>query len=487
MSAAPHPVQSLVRQVRALQGGRLGVPDLLEEVLARTQDLAPALKCYITLADAGALRAEAAALQRELDAGRRRGPLHGVPIGIKDIIETRGLRTTGGSAALDDWIPERDATAVRKLREAGALIIGKHNTHEFAFGITTDNERFGQCLNPWSSAHVPGGSSGGSGAAVGAGLCIAALGTDTGSSIRRPAAFCGAVGLKPRYGRVSRQGAMLLSWSCDHLGPLAASVFDAVAMLDAIAGPDAADPATRQETWAPLLPSLGDAHGLGTAAIPRRWIESCCEPGVLARFEEACRIAGQAGLTLVDVDPPFRDEVAPALRTISVAEARVAHEQRFAERGERYSDELKMLIRLGGYIPAHVYIKSQQLRQRLRQWMAQCFQSADLLLTPAIPSVAPRIKPRGAAPPGAAPADPVTPGPADSPALMHDVSGLFCSFGSMGGLESISIPMGLSAGLPCGLLLTGPGRHERALLRLAADLERRLPPLPAPPGVKHTA
>lgn len=488
MSAAHHPVQHLVAQVRALQRGKLRVPDLLEAVLERTAAVAPGLKCYITLADAGALRQEALALQREADAGRRRGPLHGVPIGIKDIIETGGLRTTGGSAALDDWTPAQDATAVRRLREAGALIIGKHNTHEFAFGITTDNERFGQCLNPWSSGHVPGGSSGGSGAAVGAGLCIAALGTDTGSSIRRPAAYCGAVGLKPRYGRVSRHGAMLVSWSCDHVGPLAASVFDAVAMLDAIAGPDPADPSTRQETWAPLAPTLQDAHGLRTAAVPRRWIESCCEPGVLARFDEACRIAEQAGLRLVDVEPPFGDAVAQALRTISTAEARVAHEQRFAERGNRYSDELKMLVRLGGYIPAHVYIKAQQLRERFRAWMTQCFDSADLLLTPTIPIVAPRIKPRaaagaasGSATAGGKPTNAPPAPPADSPALMQDVSGLFCTFGSLGGLESISIPMGLSEGLPCGLMLTGPGKHERALLRLAAALEQHLPPLPACP------
>ena len=467
---------TLREQAQALRSGRLTGLDLLEAALLRIQTCEPAINSFITLVDPESLRAEARALQGELDAGRRRGPLHGIPIGIKDVIETAGLRTTGGSAALDDWIPGRDATAVARLRAAGALILGKHNTHEFAFGTTTDNARFGRCLNPWDLGRVPGGSSGGSGAAVGAGLCIGALATDTGSSIRRPAAYCGAVGLKPSYGRVSRNGVMLLSWSLDHVGPIAASVHDAVAMLDAIAGSDPADAASRSEQWQPLLPSLSSPHGLRTAAVPRGWIASLCEPGVAACFDEACRAATRAGLRLVDVDPPFKDELLPALRLISVVEAQVAHEARFAERGERYSDELKSLVRLGDYIPAPHYVRAQQLRARMRAWLAQCFADNDVLLTPTMPGIAPAIAPsepselssrasqRGA-----------------SPALMGDASGLFCSFGSLGGLPSISVPMGLSEGLPCGLLVTGPQRLERSLLRLAARLERELPVLPPPP------
>ncbi len=460
-------VTSPREQARALRSGALSVPDLLEQVLLRIGEVEPAINSFITLADPELLRHEAITLQRELESGRNRGPLHGIPIGIKDVIETRALRTSGGSAALDDWIPDTDATAVARLREAGALIVGKHNTHEFAFGITTDNARFGPCLNPWHRGHVPGGSSGGSGAAVGAGLCIGALATDTGASIRRPAAYCGAVGLKPSYGRVPRTGAMLLSWSLDHVGPIAASVFDAVAMLDALAGHDPADAASRAETWQPLAPSLSESHGLRTAGVPRRWIETICEPGVAACFEDACRTAQRAGLRLIDIDPPFKDELLPALRLISVVEAQVAHEARFAARGERYSAELKMLVRLGDYIPAPHYVKAQQLRARVRTWLKECFADIDLLLTPTMPGVAPPIASSGQA--------------AAAPAVMADASGLFCSFGAVGGLPSVSIPMGLSAGLPCGLLVTGPGRSERPLLRLAAALEALLPILPSPP------
>ncbi|MSQ19191.1 MAG: amidase [Betaproteobacteria bacterium] len=462
-----HALSSLREQTRALRAGAINVPQLLESALKRINAIEPAINSFITLVAADSLREEASALQRELDAGRSRGPLHGMPIGIKDIIQTRGLRTTGGSAALDDWVPDEDATAVAKLRKAGALILGKHNTHEFAIGVTTNNERFGACLNPWHQGHIPGGSSGGSGAAVGAGLCVGALGTDTGSSIRRPAAFCGAVGLKPRYGRVSRHGVMLVSWSMDHVGPLAASVFDAVAMLDAIAGFDAKDPATRNEPWEAALPTLSAPHGLRRAGVPRRWIETTCSPGVGARFNEACKVAERAGLQLVDIEPPDAIDLLNALRLISLVETHVAHEERFAKVGERYSDELKALVRLGGYIPAPHYVKAQQLRAKTRAWLADQFKDIDLILSPTMPIVAPRVAGRNFE---------KTP-----PSVVADSSGVFCSFGALGGLESISVPMGLSDGLPCGLLLTGPGRVERALLRLAAAIEMQLPPLPELP------
>lgn len=451
----------------ALREGKASVREVLEETLTRIEAVEPQINAHITRVDPDDLRRQADALQAEIDTRGRRGPLHGVPIGVKDVVQTKGLRTTGGSAALEDWIPDADAVAVARLREAGVLIVGKHNTHEFAIGVTTNNARFGQCRNPWDRTRIPGGSSGGSGAAVGAGLCVAAVGSDTGSSIRRPAAFNGAVGLKPRFGRVSRRGVIPVTWSLDHVGPIAATVFDAVAMLDAMAGPDPDDDACRSDHWEPLTPTLQATHGLRVAGVPRAWIEALCEPGVARCFEQACRVAEQAGLRLVDIEPPHRDELLSGLRLISLVETAVLHEQRFAERGERYSDELRTLVQLGRYIPATHYLKTQQLRARVRQWLKTAFAQIDLILSPTMPIVAPPIAPRD---PGRT-----------APSVVSDQSGLFCTFGPLGGLESISIPMGLSEGLPCGLLLTGPGKHERALLRLATDLERRLPPLPAPP------
>ncbi len=451
----------------ALRAGQASVREVLDETLARIDAVEPRLNAHITRADPDALRRDADRLQREIDAGRSRGPMHGMPIGIKDVVQTKGLRTSGGSAALEDWVPDEDAAAVARLREAGALIVGKHNTHEFAIGVTTNNARFGQCRNPWDLTRIPGGSSGGSGAAVGAGLCVGAVGSDTGSSIRRPAAFNGAVGLKPRFGRVSRRGVIPVTWSLDHVGPIADTVFDAVAMLDAMAGPDPHDDACRTEPWQPLLPSLNEPHGLRTAGVPCRWIEALCEPGVARCFAQACRAVESAGVRLIDIEPPHHDELLSGLRLISLAETAVLHEQLFADRGEHYSDELKTLVRLGHYIPAPNYLKSQQMRARVRRWLGTTFGSIDFSLSPTMPIVAPRIVPR----------DPT----ATAPSVVSDQSGLFCTFGPLGGLQSISIPMGLSAGMPCGVLLTGADKHERALLRLGADLERRLPPLPAPP------
>jgi len=449
----------------ALRRGQASVAEVLDHALARIDAVEPTLNSFITLADRDDLRAQARALQSELDAGRRRGPMHGLPIGFKDIIQTRGMRTSGGSAALEDWIPDEDATVVARLRDAGAIVVGKNNTHEFAIGVTTNNERFGQCRNPWDPARIPGGSSGGSGAAVGGGLCIGSIGSDTGSSIRRPSAFCGAVGIKPRFGRVSRHGALLVTWSMDHVGPIAATMTDAVAMLDAIAGPDPRDPDCRDDAWTPLLPSLREPHGLSVAGVPHRWVADLCQPAIGARFEEACRHVRAAGVEIVDIDPPHRDDMLGGLRLISLVETAIAHEARFAAHGDRYSEELRSLVQLGNYVPAVHYVKAQQLRARMRDWLRMIFDRIDFILTPTMPIVAPPVAPRVAS---------------TAPSVVADQSGLFTSFAPLGGLESISLPMGLADGLPCGVLLTGPGRHERALLRFAAALEDRIGLLPDP-------
>ncbi|MEO7402344.1 MAG: amidase, partial [Burkholderiales bacterium] len=300
-----------------------------------------------------------------------------------------------------------------------------------------------------------------------AGLCVGAIGTDTGSSIRRPSAFCGTVGLKPGYGRVSRNGVMMVAWSLDHVGPIADSMFDAVALLDAIAGPDREDQSCGIEPWHPMLPTLVTPHGLRRAGIPRRWVESMCEPAVAARFDEACRTAESLGLQLVDIDPPHREALQPALRLISLVEAYVVHEAQFAERGARYSDELAALVRVGRAIPAPDYVKAQQLRARVRAWLNETFQTIDLILSPTMPVVAP---------PMVASVDPITP-----PSVVGDTSGLFCALAPLGGMQSISVPMGLAGNLPCGVLLTSPVKHERASMRLAAALEARLPVRAMPP------
>ncbi|MGH7123660.1 MAG: amidase, partial [Stellaceae bacterium] len=219
--------------------------ELTERMLARIERLDPALNAYMTVTGERAIE-EARAAEREISTGSYRGALHGVPIAVKDLFATKGVRTTAGSRMLTDWLPDEDATVVTKLREAGAVNLGKLGMHEWAYGGTSDNLHFGAIHNPWNPAHVPGGSSGGSGAATAAGLAYATIGSDTGGSIRAPAALCGCVGLMPTYGRTSLYGAVPLSWTLDHAGPLTRTVRDAALVLSAISGADDLDPNTER-------------------------------------------------------------------------------------------------------------------------------------------------------------------------------------------------------------------------------------------------
>lgn len=449
----------MIPAVEAYRQGKASVCELLDETLSAIVRAEPVLNSFITIADRDTLQQQATELQRELETRGPRGPLHGIPVGVKDVIHTENLRTTGGSKALEDFIPSQDAESVRRLRDAGALIIGKNNTHEFAFGVTTDNEHFGACTNPFDPDRIPGGSSGGSAAVVGAQLVIGSLATDTGSSIRRPAAFCGAVGVKPRFGRISRRGVMLLSWSLDHVGPIAATVSDAVAMIDALAGHDPEDEASLDEIWQPLLPFLKAPHGITSAGVPRGWIERYCDPGIAHLFAERCRHLEAEGCRLVDIDPPHTEDLLPALRLIALVEANLTHEQRYAAHGSGYSDELKTLVEAGAYIPARDYLKAQQLRTILRRWSARTFAEVDVIVSPTMTTIAPLRQDRNAGAP--------------SPSVITDAAGIFCSLGALGGLPSYSIPMSMYDGMPTALLLTGPSRAERAMLRLAEKLELR--------------
>lgn len=448
----------MIPAINAYRQGKASVTELLDETLSAIKNAEPVLNSFITIADGDLLQQQARALQRELEEHGSRGPLHGIPVGVKDVIETADLRTTGGSKALENFMPERDAESVRRLREAGAIIIGKNNTHEFAFGVTTDNEHFGACRNPIDPDRIPGGSSGGSAAAVGAGLIIGSLATDTGSSVRRPAAFCGAVGVKPSFGRVSRRGAMLLSWSLDHIGTIATTVADAVAMIDAIAGHDAEDDASVTELWHPLLPSIKDPHGITSAGIPRRWIERFCDQAIGQLFAERCRQLEADGCRLVDIDPPFTEDLLPCLRLIALVEANITHEERYLAHGAGYSDELKTLVEAGAYIPARDYLKAQQLRTILRRWIDKTFAEVDIILSPTMTMIAPYL--RGQA------------SEKQTPSVIADAGGIFCSLGALCGLPSYSLPMGLHDGMPTGLLLTGPARSERAMLRFADQIEQ---------------
>ncbi|MFQ5861006.1 MAG: amidase, partial [Dehalococcoidia bacterium] len=298
---------SIAELAPLLAGRQLSPVELVTALLERTEHLEPTLNSYITLLRDEALEA-ARQTERELAAGEPKGPLHGIPIALKDIIYTRGIRTTGGSKILADFVPHHDATCWTRLREAGAILMGKLNCHEFAWGATSVNPHYGDAHNPWDPSRITGGSSGGSGSAVASGEAVAALGTDTGGSIRMPGSLCGIVGLKPTYGRVSRFGVIPLSWSLDHIGPMCRTVEDCAIMLQALAGHDPRDPGSRNEPVPDYRQALtGDIAGL-RIGVPREFFYDGLHPEVEQAVRQALKALEGLGARLEEVSTPWASQ-----------------------------------------------------------------------------------------------------------------------------------------------------------------------------------
>src|SRR5271157_2501271 len=286
-----------------LQKRAISPVELFDATIRNIHRLQPKLNSFITVSEEEGRKAAARA-EEEIRQRHYRGPLHGIPISIKDLFATRGVRTTAGSKVLANWIPDYDATAVAKLHEAGMVMVGKTNMHEFAYGVTNDNPFYGPARNPWDATRVPGGSSGGSGAAVASSQCIASLGSDSGGSIRIPSAVCGVVGLKPTYGRVSRYGAIPLAWSLDHVGPLTKTVEDAAIMLAAIAGPDPRDPSASSRPLPDYRQEMrGRIRGM-RLGVPRQYFSEHVDPETQKLVSAAIRQLESLGATRVEVDIP---------------------------------------------------------------------------------------------------------------------------------------------------------------------------------------
>ena len=338
---------------RMLRGGETTSVALTEAAIARMEATEARLNAFITPTPDDAL-ASARQADADLAAGNDHGPLHGIPIAIKDLCATRGIRTTAGSAVLGDWVPDFDATVVRKLHEGGAVSLGKLNLHEFAFGTTSMNEHYGAVHNPWDLSRHPGGSSGGSGAAVAAGVVFGAIGTDTGGSIRMPAALCGTAGLMPTYGVVSRKGVTALSWSLDHIGPLTRTAEDSALFLKTIAGYDAGDPGSLHtpEGWDPTseigMPLSGLRIGVARSQFER------VQPEVAARVNDALDVIRKLGASVTDVQIPMLDE-GFQLPIIS-AEAASYHARWLQESPEKYSDSVRRAILNGFGVSAVEYL-----------------------------------------------------------------------------------------------------------------------------------
>jgi aspartyl-tRNA(Asn)/glutamyl-tRNA(Gln) amidotransferase subunit A len=479
---------TLVDAREALLDGRCTAVDLTTAVLDAAEAAAE-LGAYLTLDRERALAAAAAS-----DARRRAGEpmrtLEGLPIALKDLLVTRGLRTTAGSRMLEDFVPPYDGTAVARLKAAGAVIVGKTNLDEFAMGSSNESSAFGPAKNPWDPERVPGGSSGGSAVAVAAELCFGALGTDTGGSIRQPAALCGVVGLKPTYGRVSRYGVVAFASSLDQVGPLGRSVADCAALLQAVAGHDPRDSTSATEPVADFEAAArvtGSLSGV-RLGVPQEYFVAGMDPEVEASVRGAIARLAEAGAEVVDVTLPHTRYALSTYYLIATAEAssnlarydgvrygrrdpgaRDLDEVYALTRARGFGAEVRRRILLGtfvlsaGYYDAY-YLKAQRVRTLIRRDFERAFERVDAIVTPTSPTTAFRLGER-----------------LDDPLQMYlsDVYTLSCN---LAGLPGLSVPCGLSsARLPIGLQLLGRPFDEATLLRVGAAFEALRGPFSRPP------
>lgn len=414
---------------------KLSPVEVVEACLKRIERLNPTLNAFITVTAEAALE-EAKRAEVELFRGQDRGPMHGIPVALKDLVDTTGVHTTYGSRVRAAYLPTVDAEIVRRLKGAGAISLGKTNLLEFAYGVVHPD--FGPTLNPWDQSHTAGGSSGGSAAAVAAGLCSAAIGTDTGGSIRIPASYCGVIGFKPSYGLVDTKGVFPLSWSLDHVGPIARSCHDAAALLEALTGR--------------VFPVDTTLNGLRFGIDPDYLAQTEVEGSVLEAFSEACGVFRAAGAKIVEVNLGL-EQANAALLDILLPEASLIHEDFLAGHRERYAPETLAQLEQGLSVLATVYLKAQRFQQALQRRFTEHFQTVDALLMPTVPWVAPAEDPSVTGDEGAA--------------EMH-FTGPF----NLLGLPALSVPCGFSNGLPIGLQIITPPQTDRRALEIGAAFER---------------
>jgi aspartyl-tRNA(Asn)/glutamyl-tRNA(Gln) amidotransferase subunit A len=433
----------LVEIARALRQRQLSPLELVDAYIRRNEQ-ASGLHAFITPPGEQARR-DARRAGRRL-AQRESAPLLGVPIAIKDLFATRGVRTTAGSRILKDWVPSRDAAVVARLRAGGAIIFGKTNLHEFAYGVSNANPWWGVAHNPHDPTRSPGGSSGGSAIAVVAGLCAAALGSDPGGSVRVPASLCGCVGLKPTFGAIPLEGTVPLGWSLDHAGPLARTVDDAGLLLDALTGMDAGRRACR-------ITTRGLRVGILRGPIVQR-----VQPRVSHQVDAAAAALRRRGLRVREVTIPEMEwTVATQLVTLR-AEASAVHSRWIRTRPRAYGADVRIRLQLGALVAGADYVLAQRMRGRLRAAVARVFQDVDVLLLPTTPITAPVIGDRTVRwRSGGEPVD---------GALVR----LTAPF-NLTGLPALSVPFGRAAGLPVGVQVVGPWMHEARVLAVGRVIE----------------
>jgi aspartyl-tRNA(Asn)/glutamyl-tRNA(Gln) amidotransferase subunit A len=427
--------------------------EITRDCLARIEKLNPSLNAFITVMAESAL-AQARTAEAEIGRGEWRGALHGVPVALKDLVDTAGVLTTAASALNKDRVPDEDAEVVRRLREAGAVIIGKNNLHECAYGGSSLISYFGDVHNPWDVGRIAGGSSGGSAAAVAAGLAYAAIGTDTAGSIREPAALCGCVGIKPTYGRVSGRGVIPLSLSLDHIGPLAATVEDVAIVLQAVAGYDSRDITSVDVPVADYASAVRDGVKGMRVGVPCAYFYEDLDAEVAAAMEHALEGLQSLGAELKDVHLDV-----PTDRRLQMAEAYAFHAENVAKSPELYLPETVRRIRAGEEVSAAEYINRRREQDEARRNIRAVFADVDVLVTPTIPMPAPAIADLKADPEALRPAE---------LKLLRNTRPF-----NVWGLPAISVPCGFTqSGLPIGMQIAGPHWREDLVLRVAYAYEQ---------------
>ena len=445
---------TLARAADEIRNGSLSPVELVQTFLQQIAKRNPAINAFITVAEKEAQR-DATEAEKVIGSGKYLGPLHGIPIAIKDIFETAGLRTTGGSKILANYVPTTDATVVRKLHEQGAVIIGKTNLHEWAVGATNMNPHFGATRNPWDLNRVPGGSSGGSAAALAAGMCLGALGTDTGGSIRIPASSCGVVGLKPTRGLVSLTGVMPFSWSMDHAGPMALTVQDCAILLDATSGYDPEDPeSVPRPTAENYQDSIHNPVDELRIAVPKEYFFESVPEEIAHAVHDAVKILEKSGARVSEVSYPDVEEDDRDGSLIRLAEGATVHYHDLVERKTEIGSDVVERLEKGSRVSVREYVLARRMQAEKVRLRARFFEEFDLLVTPTLPIEPPTIQGTDSA----------------------QVAGQLTKFTSpfnLAGLPAISIPCSFSRnGLPIGLQLVAGHWKESNLLSAAHYYEQ---------------
>jgi aspartyl-tRNA(Asn)/glutamyl-tRNA(Gln) amidotransferase subunit A len=454
--------QLSLEELAARIGAReVSAEDAVGATLERIRQHDDRLHTFITVTPDTAL-VDARAADSAPDRG---GPLRGVPIALKDLFDTAGVRTTAGSRIFAERVPAEDAHVVRQLRAAGAIVVGKTNLHEWAFGVTNQNPHFGGCRNPWDTSRIPGGSSGGSAAAVAAGLCFGALGSDTGGSIRIPSSLCGTVGLKPTFGRVSLRGVVPLAWSLDHAGPMTRTVRDCAILYAAIAGYDPGDPASVERDMDDPLREIEDGVRGLRLALPRQHFFDGVEPDVVRLVRDAARALEREGATLEEIDLPRTEELLATQTAIIGTEAAAFHRERLRDRPGDIGADVLARLRRGERVTGAEYAEARHRRDEIRHALVAAIAPYDAILTPTTAVTAPLAEGE------------------DALAQAARLTARTSPF-NLTGLPAISLPCGLAGGLPVGLqIASGPWR-EATVLRVARAYERVSPGVGSPVSVE---